>query len=302
MPEGAYTEEVVPSLITGLPVDSIRVSSDGRRLSLQDPATEKWKTFNPHETVFQDALNEGYSTAVAGWYNPYCRILAKVLDRCFWTFQLPYPGDIVPGQPLIKNILQPVVHRLNATASFLSTRSTVLPKNALEADLHIKDYREVRSAGDAMLADGSANFLFLHIPVPHPWGIYNRQNEVLTSDGGSYIDNLALADRYLAHVRDLLQRRGEWDSSTVVIMGDHSWRTSFIWSKSGDWTPEDETASHSAEFDDRPAYMVKLPQQQQALRIDVPFKAIHTRSLLDALLAGQIHTGEDLNIWVRKQK
>ncbi|MEO6909977.1 MAG: hypothetical protein ABI158_03520, partial [Edaphobacter sp.] len=82
VPEGAYTEEVVPSLLTGVPVDGIRVSSNGLRLSLHDPDTRKWEAFDPHKTVFQDALNAGYSTAVAGWYNPYCRILAPVLDHC----------------------------------------------------------------------------------------------------------------------------------------------------------------------------------------------------------------------------
>ena len=24
---------------------------------------------------------------MAGWYNPYCRILVTVLDRCYWTYR-----------------------------------------------------------------------------------------------------------------------------------------------------------------------------------------------------------------------
>ena len=35
--------------------------------------------------------------------------------------------------------------------------------------------------------------------------------ETFTTGGSSYINNLALADRYLAHVHDLLEQRGEWN-------------------------------------------------------------------------------------------
>ncbi len=108
-----------------------------------------------------------------------------------------------------------------------------------------------------MLDDSAATFVFLHMPVPHPGGIYDRLHKMLTirasSYTSSYIDNLALADIYLAHVRDLLQQRGDWDSSTIVILGDHSWRTSFLWSKSDWWTAEDQAASHGAEYDRRAA-------------------------------------------------
>jgi hypothetical protein len=168
--------------------------------------------------------------------------------------------------------------------------------------MHVADYVELRAAGDSMLADPNADFVFLHMPIPHPTGIYDRRNHVLTTGTSSYIDNLALTDKYLAHVRELLQQQGTWDSSAIVIMGDHSWRTSFIWTKMDGWTPEDDAASHGGQFDDRPAYIVKLPHQQQGSRIDTPFKAIDTRSLFDALMANQLHTTNDLNAWVKAQK
>ena len=301
-PEGIYTEEVIPSLLTGWPVDNIRSSSNGQRLSLHNPVTGKWQLFDPHQNIFQDALNAGYSTAVAGWYNPYCRILPQVLDRCFWTLQLPYPGGIVAGQSVTTNLWNQIAHRIDSISTLLPSRYKVSSGLALETKLHVADYVDLRNAADSMLNDPSADFVFLHMPIPHPHGIYDRHREALTTESSSYIDNLALADKYLAHVRQLLEQRGEWDTSTIVIMGDHSWRTSFIWSKMEGWTPEDTAASHGAQFDDRPAYLVKLPQQQQGSRMEAPFKAIHTRALLDALLAGQLRTTEDLESWAKKQK
>ena len=82
-------------------------------------------------------------------------------------------------------------------------------------------------------------------------------------------------------------------------MGDHSWRVG-SWRPSPGWTAEDEAASHGGVFDPRPAYMVKLPQQQAAASIDHPFDAIRTRALIDALLSGQLQTPADLNNWATR--
>jgi hypothetical protein len=145
-----------------------------------------------------------------------------------------------------------------------------------------------------MLEDPSLNFLLLHMPFPHPGGVYERRTAAFTTFGASYLDNLVLADHYLAHVRQLLTARGEWDSDTIVIMGDHSWRTSLVWNATAYWTAEDQAASHGGEFDPRPAYIVKLPNQTAPERIDRPFAAVYTRALLDGIFSGNIGTPADL--------
>jgi hypothetical protein len=153
-----------------------------------------------------------------------------------------------------------------------------------------------------MLNDPSANFIFLHLPVPHPPGIYNRrQHDFAMTVGSSYIDNLALADQYLAHVRGVLEQRGDWDSSTVLVMGDHSWRTTAIWSRSPYWTTEDTAASEGGVFDDRPAYIVKLPYQHEAARVDEPFQAWRTRSMINEIFSGRLQTASDLAAWAWQQ-
>jgi hypothetical protein len=85
-------------------------------------------------------------------------------------------------------------------------------------------------------------------------------------------------------------------------MGDHSWRTSSIWKDSMTWTDEDEAASHGGEFDPRPAYIVKLPNQKTPARIDQPFSAVSTRALLDGLLQGHLQAPADLQTWASQQK
>ena len=276
IPAGNRTTLVIPSLMTGLPDDGLRISGDGQLHALHNPTTGAWQPFDPHQTIFQDALDHGYSTALAGWYNPYCRILPQVLDRCFWTF--------------------------NSTAA--SWNPLPLPSGLLrnkgEAATHIGDYQALLAAGDALLADPSSNFIFLHMPIPHPGGIFDRRRQSFTTGRSSYIDNLALADQYLAHVRTLLEQRGQWDTSAIIVMGDHSWRT-YMWAKSPDWTPEDQAASHGRHFDDRPAYIVKLPHQQTPAHIDTPFAAVRTRALMDAILTNRLQTPADLQAWAEQQ-
>jgi hypothetical protein len=301
-PIGAFTRFIIPSLFTGLPSNEIHVSPRGRLLSLRDPATGKWIPFLPHETVFQDALDAGYTTGIAGWYNPYCRIMPQVLDHCFWTYRQFTPANLSPNRSLATDLLRPF-HYLLLDIKHLFGRGPGAPTDELRnLRQHTADYRGLITAGDADLSDPSIDFLFLHMPIPHPYGIYDRGKKAFATRATSYIDNLALCDEYLAHVRQLLEQQNQWDSTTLIVMGDHSWRTSFVWADSAFWTDEDAAASHNGEFDDRPAYIVKLPNQQSAARIDQPFAAIHTRALLDALLKNEIHTADDLQTWATQQK
>jgi len=299
VPTANLTEVVVPSLITGVSADRISSSSDGF-LSLHNTGTNKWQPFDPHETIFQDALTQGYSTGIAGWFNPYCRILPSVLDRCYWTDHiLLVERGLYDGQPLPKTLVAPLLRTYDAVTSLFRGRHH---RDAdLEGRLHITDYSDLSVAADQLLDDSSIDFIFLHLPVPHPGGIYDRKTNSFTIHNSSYIDNLALADKSLAHLRQILERNGTWDSSAVIVMGDHSWRTTLFWSKSYTWTPEEQAASHGGQFDDRPAYIVKMPYQQTAGRVDSRFEAIRTRALLDGIIDGRLKTTDDLATWATQQ-
>lgn len=300
IPVGKYTRYIIPSLLTGIPSDAIRVSDGGLLVSMHDTATGRWDRFQEYGTVFQDALNAGYSTGVAGWYNPYCRILPDVLDRCYWAYHETIPAGFEPDQSIGRNLLAPILWLGRYVKHFLGKGSAPPSDELLDIQAHTADYRGLSSAGDALLSDSSIDFLFLHIPVPHPLGIYDRKTRAFSTHDTSYIDNLALADLYLAHVRGVLEQEGEWDSSVIVVMGDHSWRTSFVWAGGPGWTAEDAAASHGGEFDPRPAYLVKLANQHVAERIDKPFAAIRTRTLFDAMLQNRIRTQEELARWAQQ--
>lgn len=294
VPVGVHTENVLPALMTGEPINGVHAPPAGLPLSLHNRITRTWETLDPRNTVFQDALNAGYSTAVAGWYNPYCRILPSVLDRCFWTARSRLPFGLFPGQSIAWNSEQPILRHLLTPLRMVH----LLPESpSPELIFHQQDYFDLYRAGDQMLADSQTDFLLLHMPIPHPMGIYNRHTASFTVSYPSYLDNLALCDVYLAHVREEMERDGTWDDATLVIMGDHSWRVHLGWALAPEWTHEETVASDNATFDNRPFYLVKLPHQTTATRIDTPFAALRTRSLFDQILTGKIETPQQLATW-----
>jgi hypothetical protein len=293
VPAGYHTQEVLPSLLTGLSVQRVRSSADGRQLTLETvpgapSGSPESHSFDQHDTVFSDARSLDYGTAVVGWYNPYCRILSDVLDRCFWTIDSRLP-------------LNPLATYFGATTG-LAWRADLLWPDRRYRDLHIDEYRQLMSASQATLASGADDFVFLHLPVPHSPGIYDRQTGTLTDSGrSSYVDNLALADKTLGELRATLEARGEWDSSAILVMGDHSWRAPG-WRRVVGWTREDDAAMGDSGFDDRPGYIVKMPGQQQGVRFDGVFAATRTRGLIDQILTRKIATPDELTTWAAQPR
>jgi hypothetical protein len=299
VPAGTRTDRVLPALFTGMPAEQIRVSADGQLRSLRNPLTGAWQSFSQYQTVFQDARAAGYSTGVAGFYNPYCRILSQVLDKCFWRERQPEETYAVPRTSWLSIFATPL--RLFSHVGTMLRLPGITPPAVVAAENHIDTYKDVDKAGDSFLTDRDIDFVLLHMPIPHPEGIYDRKQGAFATSGASYVDNLALSDLYLAHIRQVLERQGQWDSSVVIVMGDHSWRT-WYWLSLGVWTPEDTRASNGGKFDDRPGYIVKMPMQEAALRVDTPFPALKTRALLDGVINSQLKTGQDLKAWVEQQR
>lgn len=302
-PTANFTEEAVPALLSGQTIDHVRATARGM-LEVSAGEHRKWRPFDERQTIFQDAMNAGYGTTVVGWYNPYCRILPDVLDSCYWTDAYTIKDGLTSEGSFESN--------LGSSADVLLHAATIrrfldwtlhVPQSFGPSvkQAHVDDYRRLTQAADRALLDRSSGLTFVHLPIPHPQGIYNRATHQLTIGPSTYMDNLALADRYLAHVRALLERTGQWDSSTIFVMGDHGWRTTLIWEHMQEWTAAEERASLGGKFDNRPAYIVKLAGQTSGMRIDTPFNAIRTRALTDELLTGQIQSPEQLREWVDKQ-
>jgi hypothetical protein len=285
-PVGTMTEELLPALLLGKPVAELRTPYTGLP-SYRSKDGGPWERFNQHDTIFGDAHSLGWPSGLVGWYNPYCRLLPDVLSRCFWQY-----SD---------------ANRTGLSRFFLSTNTTaqnlavIFPSPLIYRLFHfplpdaspprIRDYEDTMRHSVDLLRDPRIRFAFVHLPVPHPPGIYDRARQTMRQ-GGSYIDNLALADRSLGTLWNCIQSTPGAKNTTFIVSSDHSWRT-YLWKPMGMWTPEDERAT-GGRFDPRPVLMVHLPGSTTAQTIARPTSELFVHTMLEAMLRNQIHSDADI--------
>jgi membrane-anchored protein YejM (alkaline phosphatase superfamily) len=147
---------------------------------------------------------------------------------------------------------------------------------------HVQDYAAIMPQAEALIRDQSINFVFIHLPVPHPPGAYDRNHRGST---GSYIDNLALADKSLGELLTTLAGTAMAAKATVIVCSDHSWRVP-MWRSTAVWSKEDEAASHGR-FDPRPVLMIHFPGQQTEEDVAKPYDEIRIHEVIETMLRGQ---------------
>ena len=130
-----------------------------------------WQSFQSEATVFAAARREGWGTGVVGWYNPYCRLLAATLDRCYWTYQEFTGGERFSHLSSQRSMLE------NARDGFpfVEQFERVL-RHRRANESHKDDYQRVLKQAESLIQDESIRFAFIHLPVPHPPGIFPDTN------------------------------------------------------------------------------------------------------------------------------
>jgi Sulfatase len=273
-PVGYYTQIVLPSLLWGKVVTKERSDLEGH-LTVMVP-NEGWRRFQPQETLIGTARRNGWSSGVAGWYNPYCRTYASLLDWCAWTLRfIPLPGGYTQGKSVM----------WNANAPLLPIEKGIFdPKYHFpsDAEMHAEDYYDLMRWSHALIDNENIGFVLLHLPLPHPGGFYNRKTGQIGVDG-SYIDNLALTDRTLDQLMQWIGATKLAANTTIVLCSDHSWRVPMWSTESTMWTEEDAKASQGR-FDSRPVLMVHFPGETTPEVVAQPLPALMEHDLIESLL------------------
>ena len=272
-PAGYYTDRVIPALFLGKPIDNLRSNLDGQPM-VQVAGNKHWQAFDPQATLFADAQHLGWTTGVVGWYNPYCRILAGTLNYCFWRMGDGQSDGAIPDRTAIQNALAPVAE----------TWRQLQHEPTFPQEKHAQDLAAVMPRAEDLLRDESIRFVLIHLPIPHPPGIYDRRPGHLRPTG-SYIDNLALADLSFGKLISVLSSTTGAEKATVIVCSDHSWRVP-LWRATGSWTAEDETASHGR-FETRPVLMIHFPGQESQHDVTASFDELRLHEIIENMLRGQ---------------
>ncbi len=288
-PDGFFTEDVIPSLLLGKPIDDVLGTAPGWMV-YRTAAKAPWQRFDGGQTLFADAQRQGWTTGALGSYNPYCRILRDQLDFCWMDLQ-SLPDHLSRDQSTLGNVAAPLKADWDRTFGHKPAGRPADPTS-------LATVGAVR-AGDALIGDTAIDLCFIHLPVPHPPGNYDRRTGRIGA-GGSYIDNLALSDRVLGRMLEDIAASGAADRTTVILSSDHSWRV-WLWRHSFGWTDEDEMASGHGKFDPRPMLMVRFPGETGATEISRPVPLLAMHEMVEQMVAGKIESPQQLESWAGRQ-
>ena len=250
-PIGAKTVKIIPSLLSGTVVDDIRFGFNNS-LKVHFVGRHGWHPLDGSGTLFADAQKQGWRTAAVGWYNPYCTVYARAIDDCYAMNLDRIDGDMAQRNGFWRNVYSPLaqmVREIKAPERDDRNSCTYDVRHRLDTFLDLKQH------ADTVLRADQADFVFLHLPVPHSPNIWSRAaDDYTTFCDSSYLDNLALADRTLGQIMAQLQASPRWNDTTLIVQGDHSWRM-YLWNNMPAWTSEDDQISRSG-FDPRPAVLI----------------------------------------------
>lgn len=114
------------------------------------------------------------------------------------------------------------------------------------------------AAAQLLIDNEAIRFAFIHLPVPHPPGIYDRHTGKLGVQG-TYLDNLVLADKAIGALLDTIGQTKAASRTIVVISSDHSWRTA-MWRRGDPTWSEEEALASRGKFDSRPVLLIHFPE------------------------------------------
>jgi hypothetical protein len=285
-PPGRETAIALPALISGQELSGINPYSPNHLqvLPVGQNHLEEW---DAKGTIFSDAALAGKPAAIVGFFNPYCRLIPD-LTSCSTGFE----SNEIVEQAIRKNGFPGVV-------SAMEERIRAFPEQIRRS--HMEIYKNALAHALVSVGDQHIALIMLHLPIPHPPGIYDRTTSQLsTSAKSSYLDNLALADRTLGEIRKAMERSNLWDKTTLIVSGDHGLRES-LYRAAPFWTEEDKSLG-AGPIDYRVPFLIKVAGQQDPIQLDFSFNTVITRRLIHEFLNGKLSTGKDVAAWLEANR
>jgi len=267
---GRETLLCLPSLISGKIATRYKaIRANELMLTFQDEKQPVLWSTQPN--LFTAAREAGFSTALVGWYLPYCRVFPDMLTTCSWAAF----GD--PADARMNTLSGTMLHQL----------VSILPLSS-RVD-HIREYETVLEQAKKAVSDPALDLVLVHLPVPHGPAIYERRTSDFTVYADRtdwYLDNLALADKALGELRSSMESAGVWESTTVLLSADHPLRRS---------------RTYDRKADSRVPFLLKMAKHSESVTYEATFNNIVTRDLLLAVLHGELSDPNNFAAWLQER-
>ena len=283
-PAGYKTVQILPSLLTGRIVDDFRFKFNNRFI-VHNAGERGWHPLDGRGTIFRDARNRGWRTAAVGWYNPYCTIYGDSIDACYWN-----NFDRIDG--LMSQRDNPLRNSYNSLRQVVD--DTITPARAdrdscnFDVRQRLGTQLDLQQHAMQLLKTDQADFVFLHMSIPHSPNIWSRMDGAYTQHcDSSYLDNLALVDRTLGEILRTLTSSPRWPQTTLLVQGDHGWRID-LWNWLPAWTDEDDNASRGV-FDPRPLVLIHHAGQTAPQTVSAEWPLLNIHQVLEDQLSSHAH-------------
>jgi len=301
-----WTTLAVPALLSGTILASDQLV-DANTLLVYPEGSSQGGNWRDQPNVFKGVRDLGLNSALVGWHHPYCRIIGGDTVRCM---------DLPSGHPtaaliretsateqgLKKTIFDLFFLQLASIRDIFRIKGTPLSEVLKDEYVQRRQQQQYFQLRDRALVDAvdpQIDFLFIHLPAPHLFGIYNRRRGDFSLDNSlSYADNLALVDRTVGELRHALEKAGLWDSTTLLITSDHGLRPN-LWRGHMGWTAELEQLTGGKQSPLVP-FIVKLAGQDTGATFDKPFSNALCAAFVVATLSGKISTASDAGAWLEE--
>ncbi|MGA2252337.1 sulfatase-like hydrolase/transferase [Terracidiphilus sp.] len=264
------TTRVIPSLQLGRAVTDVEYTADNRYL-VQTENNPQWHAFDANASLFGMAEQHGLTTSIVGWYIAYCPVFAGTATDCYWSNNDAQDrGPTMLSASLAENAWIPL--RIMAEQAVWPGRAWA-DQAEWNAEGHIASVQDLSQRALDTISTSQADVIYLHLPTPHPPAFWDRRSKKFAV-GGSYLDSLDYSDRLLGKILDLLEAQPRWAATTLIVQGDHSWRTQ-MWRPLPGWSAEDERISQGGQWDSRPVLLIHSAGQKSAATITKTTSVMH---------------------------
>ncbi len=292
------TIAAIPSYTIGHVVTGVRWDGPDD-LMLKLNGRNECVAWTSQRTLFDEAADAGRRTAIIGYLHPYCHLFG---DRAAKCEALPHlgPGDFMKwwrtlqDEPMYRACLLQAGRILPVPGSvrrfdgawFKWWEPAVLGQ---EERVTAENISRMRASLLDILADRSLDFVFAHLPLPHPPNLYAFPGSNVPIRNPGYAGNLQAADHLFGEIRQALAASGRWDETAVVVTSDHSVRS--FWKETLLLSPSLLRAIEDREEPTIPLF-VKLPHQSRPLTYSEPFNSVLIHGIIQALLHGGMEQPE----------
>ncbi len=300
----SWTAFALPSLISGRVFLNARMI-DAQTLKLDPEGGGPAVEWSSQPNVFKSAREMGINAALVGWHHPYCRVLGDQVVRCL---ALPSSHSTTALVQEVRaahdGVLRTIPHlfarNVLTLLDLFHFRGQSLSEQATDGEVQTdqqQQYFAVRDRALADAADPGLGLVFVHIPTPHMFPIYNRRGDNFDLHGAvDYFDNLALVDRTVGELRQTLEKSGLWDRTAILITADHGFRPD-AWRGRKGWTPEfDRLTAGGASL--TVPLILKLPGKREHAGFDPQISNVMSGDLGLAVLRGEVASAEQAVAWL----